>query len=242
MYRNGSQLETCTACHDSHAPGTDRHQLSGTTDDSLCLTCHASVDSSNHQIDKSGYDMGASCIECHNVKISSSGAGTNPTGAYPHGDVTSHLFDVPNKTQVGSAKMPVPYTNTCGGCHWPLVNPPSAVQPALRPQMQSSFWGSYADYSARILSLNVNILNDSTSIAGNAYGVQLVGTTNTQGVTSANTPLPVGHVPAGFDAARVPVLKYNVPPGTAFFRTTIYATAADGAGNSYAYPGPMPSP
>jgi len=198
------------------------------------------VISSDHQIDKSGYDMGATCIECHNVKTSSSGAGQNVTGTYPHGDISSHRFDVPDKTQVGTAKMPVPYTNTCGACHWPMSNPPVAEQPDLRPEMQRAYWASYADYTARLMSLDVDVLNDSTSIAGNAYSVQLVGTTNTQGVTSVNTPLPVGHVPAGYDAARPSAVKYYVPAGIAYFRTSIYATAEDGAHNSYSYPGPMP--
>jgi hypothetical protein len=38
-------------------------------------------------------------------------------------DITSHLFDMPRKTnkavkgvEPGKA-MPIPYTNSCGGCH-----------------------------------------------------------------------------------------------------------------------------
>jgi hypothetical protein len=238
MYRNGSQLETCSSCHDNHAPGTDRHQLSGTSDDSLCLSCHSSVNSSDHQIAKSGYDMGATCIECHNVKISTSGAGTNVTGTYPHGDVSSHLFDVPDKTKVGSAKMPVPYTNTCGSCHWPLSNPPAGERPELKLQKQAVYWASYADYTASALSVDYNVVNDSTSIAGNAYGVQMVGTANSAGVTSINTPLPVGHIPAGYGAATTSKVKYNVPVGVGFFWSTVNATAEDGAHTSYDYPTP----
>lgn len=242
MYRNGTSLETCSSCHDNHAPGTDRNQLSGTSDDSLCLSCHASVNSSDHQIDKSGYDMGATCIECHNVKISSSGAGNNVTGTYPHGDISSHLFDVPDKTKVGSAKMPVPYTNTCGACHWPLSNAPVAEEPALSLSKTGTYWASYADFTARTLSVDFNVNNASAGIAGNAYGVQMVGTVNTNGVTGINTPLPVGHVPAGYSSARTSVVKYNVPVGAAYFSTTVYATAEDGANNSHAYPGTMPTP
>lgn len=242
MYRNGTSLETCSSCHDNHAPGTDRNQLSGTSDDTLCMTCHAGVNSSDHQIDKSGYDMGATCIECHNVKTSSSGAGNNVTGTYPHGDISSHLFDVPDKTKVGTAKMPVPYTNTCGACHWPLSNAPVAEQPELNLQKSGVYWADYADYTARTLSVGFNVANGSESIAGNAYGVQMVGTINTAGVTAINTPLPVGHVPAGFGAARTSVVKYNVPVGAAYFLTTVYATAEDGAHTSYAYPGPIPTP
>jgi len=38
-------------------------------------------------------------------------------------DVTSHLFDVPRKDNVGvkgvepGKAMPIPYTNACGKCH-----------------------------------------------------------------------------------------------------------------------------
>lgn len=238
MYRNGTQLETCSSCHDNHAPGTDRHQLSGASDDSLCLTCHSGVNSSDHQIDKSGYDMGATCIECHNVKISSSGAGNNVTGTYPHGDISSHLFDVPNKSQVGTAKMPVPYTNACGSCHWPLSNAPAGEKPELKLEKQGAYWASYADFTARALSVDYNVMNDSTSIAGNAYSVQMTGTTNSAGVTSTNTPLAVGHIPAGYGAARTSVVKYNVPAGVGYFVTTVSATAADGSSNTYSYPTP----
>jgi predicted CXXCH cytochrome family protein len=240
MYRNGSQLETCSSCHNNHGPGTDRNQLSGTSDDTLCLTCHAGVNSSNHQIDKSGYDMGATCIECHNEKMSSSGAGTNPTGTYPHGDISSHRFDVPDKTKVGSAKMPVPYTNTCGSCHWPLSNAPVAEEPELSLQKSMIYWGSYSDYTARTLSVDFNIANGSATIAGNAYGVKLVGTVNNAGVTAINTPLAVGHVPAGYNAARPTTVRYLMPPGTGSFLSSVFATAEDGAHTSYAYPGPIP--
>jgi len=240
MYRNGSQLQTCASCHDNHAPGTDRHQLSGTSDDSLCATCHGDINSSDHQIDKAGYDMGATCIECHNVKTSSSGAGDNVTGTYPHGDISSHLFDVPTKSQVGSAKMPVPYTNTCGSCHWPVSGAPTAEQPDLSLHKSGVYWASYADYSTNVLSVDFNVANDSSGIAGNAYNVQLVGTANTSGVTSVNTPMSVGHIPAGYGAARPSVVKYNVPTGTAYFQTNVYATGEDGAHASYAYPTAMP--
>lgn len=238
MYLNGTSLETCASCHDNHAPGTDRNQLSGTSDDSLCLNCHTSVESSGHQIEKAGYDMGATCIECHNVKTSSSGAGNNVTGTYPHGDISSHRFDVPDKTKVGTAKMPVPYTNTCGACHWPLSNPPAGERPDLRLQKQGVYWANFADYDARTLTVNYNVANASANIAGNAYGVQMTDTANTAGVTSINIPLPVGHIPAGYSAAASSKVKYNVPVGVMFFSSTVYATGEDGSHNSYDYPTP----
>jgi len=129
-YRNGSRLLTCASCHDPHGPGTDRHQMSGTTDNSLCQGCHTTVtDVVAHMTAKVGASMGADtrCIQCHNPKTSSSGAGSNPTTPavggtsatrYYQGDISSHLFDVPRKTATSSTNaMPVPYTNNCGLCH-----------------------------------------------------------------------------------------------------------------------------
>jgi len=130
-YRNGSSLVTCYSCHDPHAPGTDRHQLSGTSDNSLCQTCHTTVtDVVAHMTAKTGTSSmpaGTKCIQCHNPKTATSGAGSNPTTPaiggtsgtkYYQGDISSHLFDVPPKTSVSPTNaMPVPYTNTCGGCH-----------------------------------------------------------------------------------------------------------------------------
>jgi hypothetical protein len=129
-YRNGSSLLTCYSCHDPHAPGTDRHQLSGTSNNSLCQSCHTAItDVVAHMTAKTGASMGAGtrCIQCHNPKTSSSGAGSNPTTPvtggtsatkYYQGDISSHLFDVPPKTSVSSTNaMPVPYTNNCGVCH-----------------------------------------------------------------------------------------------------------------------------
>lgn len=92
--------------------------------------------------------------------------------------------------------MPVPYTNTCGACHWPLSNAPVAEQPQLSLQKSGVYWGTYADYTARTLSVDFGVTNGSASIAGNAYSVQMVGTANTAGVTATNIPLSVGHIPA----------------------------------------------
>jgi hypothetical protein len=70
------------------------------------------------------------CSSCHNTKTMQTGAGmgkglTGKDGKnYWVNDITSHLYDVPRKDNVGvkgveSGKaMPIPYTNSCGaGCH-----------------------------------------------------------------------------------------------------------------------------
>jgi hypothetical protein len=128
MYRNGSALNTCTACHDVHAPGSDRHQLSGTSDNTLCTDCHtANADVVAHMTAQTGVSMGADtlCIECHFTKTAKSGAGetTGKVGGtsavtYYQNDISSHRLDVPLKTATSSTNaMPVPYTNNCGLCH-----------------------------------------------------------------------------------------------------------------------------
>ena len=131
-YRNGSTLMSCasSSCHDVHQPTDTRHQLTkSVSDNSLCLSCHASISITAHMTTKAGYDMGpnATCISCHATKTAKSGSGSPTPGmigvsgtAYYQGDITSHLLDVPKKSAVSPAnKMPVPYTNGCGGCHIP---------------------------------------------------------------------------------------------------------------------------
>ncbi|MGK5092082.1 cytochrome c3 family protein [Deltaproteobacteria bacterium TL4] len=126
-YRNGDKLLTCASCHDPHAAGTDRHQLSGTSDGSLCQTCHAEkAEVMNHSL---SLFMGnnVTCVDCHNTKTANSGAGLNATSSfvgdsgtkYFRGDITSHLFDVPRKATASSTNtMPVPYISGCAGaCH-----------------------------------------------------------------------------------------------------------------------------
>lgn len=114
-YRNDSSLKTCTACHDVHAPGTDRHQISGSSDNSLCLSCHADVDSASHQVAKTGSNLHNSapalCIDCHMVKTAKSGAGEQ---TWNGGDISSHRFDVP---LTATDAMPIPHNNRCGVCH-----------------------------------------------------------------------------------------------------------------------------
>jgi hypothetical protein len=133
-YRNGSKLLTCASCHDLHAPVDGvRHQLKASVaDGSLCQSCHTDVVLKDHQEDKTGVNMyGATCVQCHNTKTANSGAGSNQLAeeayvdkngkALLHGDITSHVFDVPTKAE---APMPVPYTAPlldnsmrCGFCH-----------------------------------------------------------------------------------------------------------------------------
>ncbi len=96
-----------------------------------------------HTFEKLGVAHGAataSCVDCHMVKTSKTGSGnygallSAPTGAsgdvtevYFDNDVSSHVFDVPGKTNPGvggivpSSAMPIPYTQACGVCHDPSL-------------------------------------------------------------------------------------------------------------------------
>jgi hypothetical protein len=77
-------------------------------------------------------------VDCHMNKTAKTGAGkygyqlSNPTGTsadsseiYFENDITSHVFDVPRKSNVGvegvlpESAMPIPYTKSCGTCHDP---------------------------------------------------------------------------------------------------------------------------
>ena len=53
------------------------------------------------------------------------GTDADATTAYYENDISSHVFDVPRKNNVGVAgvspikAMPIPYTQQCGTCHDP---------------------------------------------------------------------------------------------------------------------------
>ena len=70
------------------------------------------------------------CSNCHNTKTMQTGAGigkgmTGKDGKnYWLNDITSHLYDVPRKDNIGvkgvepGKAMPIPYTHSCGAaCH-----------------------------------------------------------------------------------------------------------------------------
>lgn len=145
-YRNPYHLIGCSNCHDTHAGTGNEHYLREDPNDPeqpMCLTCHEPYigTTAEHTEEILGVTHAkgiATCVDCHMTKTAKTGAGDygflldNPTGAstdaditYFENDITSHVFDVPRKTNVGvtgvqpAKAMPIPYTNSCGTCHDP---------------------------------------------------------------------------------------------------------------------------
>jgi len=133
-YRNGSHILICTDCHNSHGKTEVKHQLRAEVRDaknSLCTSCHKGLsDIKAHTEAKVG--MGHTeihCVDCHNTKTMQTGSGAGKGLVRKDGknywmnDITSHIFDVPRKDNVGvkgvepGKAMPIPYTNACGKCH-----------------------------------------------------------------------------------------------------------------------------
>jgi predicted CXXCH cytochrome family protein len=131
-YINGTQLLTCASCHDPHGKSDVKHQLRMAVRDpgnSLCASCHTGVAIKAHTAKAVGVEHETiHCVDCHAPKTMQTGAGgpglsTKDKKTYWMNDITSHLFDVPRKTnkavhgvEPGKA-MPIPYTNACGSCH-----------------------------------------------------------------------------------------------------------------------------
>ncbi len=143
-YRNPYELLTCFDCHDMHGATGYRYGLIAdpdAPDQPLCQTCHEPNlgDSVAHTEAMTGQAHGkaaTTCILCHMPRSAKTGAGgygilldtptgtsTDPDITYFENDISSHVFDVPLKTNVGVAgvtpgsAMPIPYTNNCGTCH-----------------------------------------------------------------------------------------------------------------------------
>jgi len=132
-YINATQTMTCADCHDPHGKTGIKHQLKAEVHDkasSLCSSCHKAVDMKAHTAKAVGFGHEQiNCVSCHMTKTMQTGAGLGKgkeAGDGKHywmNDITSHLFDVPRKTNPGvkgvepGKAMPIPYTNACGTCH-----------------------------------------------------------------------------------------------------------------------------
>ncbi|MBE0429561.1 MAG: S8 family serine peptidase [Thermoleophilia bacterium] len=107
-------------------------------------------------------------------------------------------------------------------------------EPQLSLSSPQPYWATYADYQLRELSVDWTIHN----AAHNAYDVSIVGSANTNSVSTISLPVTVGDIPEGAEA--VFTLTYQVPAGIASYKSTTYAVALDACGMMYAYPEPYP--
>ena len=135
MARNGSQLMTCTSCHDAHGSDEHAHELlRAADDDAACTGCHSSGQYTSARVHferATGFVHDAStdaqlrCTVCHMVRTATSGArhpellDAIPSSAgavqYVHGDLASHRFLVTPRERAG--EQPVAATLGCGFCH-----------------------------------------------------------------------------------------------------------------------------
>lgn len=134
-YRNGDELLTCTSCHDLHGGAKFEHQLKKDPDSAeICTSCHKdTTDMKQHVTETTKCTVAPkdiTCTSCHDTKTMQSGAGKGKGMMGRNGqnywvnDITSHIYDVPRKDNVGvkgvdpNKAMPIPYTNACGAaCH-----------------------------------------------------------------------------------------------------------------------------
>lgn len=135
MFKNDTNLMTCSSCHDLHRRDNPRQLRSDPTDNAaLCGSCHATQtgDVTAHTTAKVSMGHGAIlCGDCHMPKTAQSGAGAPPkagtgitgsvsTTKYWWGDISSHKFDMPRKGESATstpAGMPTAYMNSCSNCH-----------------------------------------------------------------------------------------------------------------------------
>ena len=135
MYRNITQLMTCSSCHDSHGSDLVPHDLrQSASDNSLCTACHSTaafttvrphVAMTTTPIHDSAPVGQFVCTTCHMVGTATLGAGnpalrdTDPSSAQPvqhrHGEIAGHRFNETRRAAITS--QPVAFTSACASCH-----------------------------------------------------------------------------------------------------------------------------
>lgn len=153
--------------------------------------------------------------------------------------ITGGLVDCPVTLANGTYAAVITVTDNAGNSGTAASSFTYAAhgQPALSLSVTRIYWATYADYTAHKLSVDYRLTDGATS--PNAMGVNIVGSNNSNGVILVTAvPLSVGNIMAGGNAGFT--LTYELPTGITAFTASIYATASDPCGDSYAYPGPYP--
>lgn len=99
-----------------------------------------------------------------------------------------------------------------------------------------AYWESYDDYDNRELSVPYQLLNVSTDTP--AWSVEILTSTATAGVILTTPLVEIGNISPGTHNDFV--LKYLIPPNTASFKTTVFASGSDTCGVTSFFPGPPP--
>lgn len=154
--------------------------------------------------------------------IGSGGAVSCPAAALQPGTYTATVSVVDGNQMIGDATGN--FNILCSG-----------AAPTLSLTRTGTYWASYADYVAGILTVDFRI----TNVSGiDAYNVRVIGTMNTNGVFNLDPLPPAANIVAGGHAGFT--VLFNVPEGVTLFRSTVYATAQDPCGNTFSYPGAWP--
>jgi len=128
-------LRASNDCHATHGEAKFVHQLRKDPKSAeICTSCHEdTTDMKQHVTETTKCTVAPNkitCTSCHDTKTMQSGAGMGKGMMGSNGrnywvnDITSHIYDVPGKDNVGvkgvdpGKAMPIPYTNACGAaCH-----------------------------------------------------------------------------------------------------------------------------
>ncbi|MHB9111149.1 MAG: cytochrome c3 family protein [Thermoleophilia bacterium] len=197
-----------------------------------CTQCHESVDIREESAASVRKQVSMECSKCHSpfpTSMRPEWASQDCTAC--HTDWQSRHSSDPsiNTANIGAAD--------CIGCHggrsWYLTGAASASL-----ARSNVYWGSFADYSARKLSVDFSIANAGPGTA-NGMTVSHALSTNGVGVT---TPLPLVLGDLSQDGSTNFTLVYSVPTDTWSFRTSLYANAMNDDDEMQYWPSPPPSP
>lgn len=103
-----------------------------------------------------------------------------------------------------------------------------AARPGLGLAVDIVYWGSFADYRDRILTVRYRIGNSGRI----AYGTQITDSTANFGATRVSSvPVSLGDISTSYSSTGS--VRYQVTPGIGYFTAHLSVTARDVSGSSY---------